>query len=47
MAITGVQVLSVPVSNGRLSLGTWQALYVYEHRRAPHTRHLAVHYLGS
>lgn len=36
----------VPVSRGRLALGTWQALYVWEHRRAPHTRKLIVHVQG-
>ena len=34
--------LDVPVSNGRLSLGTWQGIYVWEHRRAPHTRRLTL-----
>lgn len=37
--------LSIPVINGRLALGTWQGIYVWEHRRAPHTRRLAV-YVG-
>ena len=32
----------VPVSKGRLALGTWQAIYLWEHRRKPHTRHLVV-----
>lgn len=45
-ALTATQ-LSVPVVAGRLKLGTWQAIYVYEHRRAPHRRFLAVHYLGE
>jgi secondary thiamine-phosphate synthase enzyme len=30
--------LSIPVTNGRMTLGTWQGLYVFEHRRAPHQR---------
>jgi secondary thiamine-phosphate synthase enzyme len=37
---------TVPVTRGRLALGTWQALYVWEHRRAPHTRRLIVHVAG-
>lgn len=45
-ALTATQ-LSVPVVGGRLRLGTWQAVYVYEHRLAPHRRSLAVHYLGE
>lgn len=39
--------LAIPVRGGRLALGTWQGLYVYEHRRAPHLRRLALHYLGT
>jgi secondary thiamine-phosphate synthase enzyme len=39
--------LSVPVRAGRLQLGTWQAVYVWEHRQAPHRRELALHYLGT
>ena len=34
--------LSVPVADGRLLLGTWQGLYLWEHRYRPHTRHLVV-----
>jgi len=36
--------LSIPVSSGRLALGTWQGLYLFEHRDAPHTRHIAAHF---
>ncbi len=36
----------VPVSSGRLALGTWQAIYLWEHREAPHTRNLVVHVQG-
>lgn len=36
----------VPVTKGRLALGTWQALYLWEHRQAPHTRTLVVHVQG-
>ena len=35
--------LGVPVTGGRLALGTWQGIYVWEHRRSPHTRRVAVH----
>lgn len=34
--------LTVPVTDGRLALGTWQAIYLYEHRTAPHRRRLVV-----
>ena len=37
----------VPVTGGRLALGTWQALYVWEHRTAPHRRSLVVHVAGE
>ena len=39
--------LAVPVSGGRLSLGTWQGIYLFEHRTRPRTRHLALHLLGE
>ncbi len=35
--------LSVPIVDGRLALGTWQGIYVWEHRRHAHTRSLVVH----
>ncbi|MCR8546787.1 secondary thiamine-phosphate synthase enzyme YjbQ [Salipiger sp. P9] len=35
--------LSIPVSGGRLALGTWQGLYLFEHRRAPHRRQVVAH----
>jgi secondary thiamine-phosphate synthase enzyme len=38
---------SVPVSDGKLALGTWQAVYVWEHRRHPHQRELFVHVAGE
>jgi secondary thiamine-phosphate synthase enzyme len=38
---------TIPVTAGRLALGTWQALYLWEHRRAPHARRLVVHVLGE
>lgn len=34
--------LTVPVMEGRLALGTWQGLYLYEHRSRPHTRRVIV-----
>lgn len=37
---------SIPVTEGRLALGTWQGLYVWEHRRAAHRRELVVHVAG-
>ena len=39
--------LSVPVSAGRMVLGTWQALYLIEHRDAPHSREVVLHYSGE
>jgi secondary thiamine-phosphate synthase enzyme len=38
---------NVPVQRGRLALGTWQAIYVWEHRARPHTRELVVQVLGE
>lgn len=35
--------LSIPMVSGRLVLGTWQGIYVFEHRTAPHTRHVVAH----
>ena len=37
---------SVPVHGGKLALGTWQAIYLWEHRRRGHTRELVVHVAG-
>jgi secondary thiamine-phosphate synthase enzyme len=45
-ALTGVQ-LSIPVSQGRMALGTWQGIYLFEHRRRPHEREIALHFLGE
>jgi secondary thiamine-phosphate synthase enzyme len=45
-ALTQTQ-LAIPVVGGALQLGTWQAVYVYEHRTSPHRRTLALHYLGD
>jgi secondary thiamine-phosphate synthase enzyme len=38
--------VSIPVTAGALALGTWQALYLWEHRRAHHSRELVVHVAG-
>ena len=35
--------LSIPVEDGRLRLGTWQGIYLFEHRDAPHIREVAAH----
>lgn len=45
-ALTAVQ-LSIPVSYQRLVLGTWQGIYVWEHRLRPHRREVAQHLLGE
>jgi secondary thiamine-phosphate synthase enzyme len=39
--------LSIPVRDGRMALGTWQGLYLYEHRDAPHTREVLLHLIGE
>jgi secondary thiamine-phosphate synthase enzyme len=38
--------LQIPVAEGRLALGTWQGIYLWEHRHAPHTRSVVVTVLG-
>ncbi len=38
---------TVPVAKGRLALGTWQGIYVAEHRTRPHTRQIVVHVTGN
>ena len=45
-ALTQVQ-LSIPLIEGRLALGTWQGVYLFEHRRAPHRREVALHLIGA
>jgi secondary thiamine-phosphate synthase enzyme len=45
-ALTAVQ-LSIPVDAGRLLLGTWQGIYLWEHRQAGHDRELVVHIGGE
>ncbi len=39
--------LSVPVQQGRLVLGTWQGIFLFEHRRGTRARHIALHLLGE
>ncbi len=39
--------LSIPVAEGKLMLGTWQGLYLYEHRAAPHERSVVVTVMGE
>lgn len=45
-ALTGVS-LSIPVTDGNLVLGTWQGVYLFEHRHRPHEREIAVHLIGE
>jgi secondary thiamine-phosphate synthase enzyme len=45
-ALTSVQ-LSIPVSAGRMVLGTWQGIYLFEHRHRPHEREIALHVIGD
>ena len=39
--------LSLPVQGGRMALGTWQGIYLWEHRTHPHSRRGAVHFIGE
>ena len=39
--------LSIPVADGRMLLGTWQGVYLFEHRRAPHRREIVLHLSGD
>ncbi len=45
-ALTQTQ-LSIPLAAGTLVLGTWQGLYLFEHRQQPHTRRIALHLMGE
>jgi secondary thiamine-phosphate synthase enzyme len=45
-ALTSVN-LSVPVRGGQLVLGTWQGIYIWEHRTRGHTRHVVLHLMGE
>ena len=44
--LTGIS-LHVPVAEGRMILGTWQGLYLVEHRRRPHGREIVLQFVGS
>lgn len=39
--------LTIPIVDGKLALGTWQGLYLFEHRHAPHHRKIVLHVIGS
>jgi secondary thiamine-phosphate synthase enzyme len=45
-ALTNTQ-LTIPLIEGALALGTWQGIYLFEHRRRPHRRTLALHLIGD
>jgi secondary thiamine-phosphate synthase enzyme len=45
-ALTQTQ-LSIPMRAGRMVLGTWQGIYLFEHRRASHRRQVAAHLIGE
>ena len=45
-ALTQVS-LTIPVADGRPALGTWQGIYLFEHRRRPHRRQIALHLIGE
>ena len=45
-ALTQTQV-SIPILNGQMALGTWQGIYVFEHRRLPHRRSVVAHLFGE
>ena len=46
MVLTGCS-LTIPVLTGDLALGTWQGIFLFEHRDAPHTREIAVSVVGA
>ena len=39
--------LSIPVEQGRMTLGTWQGIYLFEHRAVPHRRSVVLHLIGE
>jgi len=45
-ALTAVN-LSLPLRDGRLALGTWQGIFLWEHRVHPHSRRVALHFIGE
>ena len=46
-AMLGSVSLQVPVGGGKLKLGTWQGIYLIEHRRAPHARDIVLQFIGG
>ena len=46
MVLTGCSE-TIPIINGKLALGTWQGLFLFEHRTLPHTRNIAISLLGA
>lgn len=44
--LTGVN-LAIPVERGRMMLGTWQGIYLVEHRASPHDRTFSLHFIGT
>jgi secondary thiamine-phosphate synthase enzyme len=45
-ALTQTQ-LTIPIADGKLVLGTWQGIYLFEHRRIPHQREIVLHMIGE
>jgi len=45
-AVLTTNSLQIPVAEGKLALGTWQGIYLWEHRHAPHTRNIVVTVIG-
>jgi len=45
-ALTAVN-LTIPISGGALALGTWQGIYLWEHRTSPHRRRVVLHFIGE
>ena len=45
-ALTQTQ-LSIPIADGKPVLGTWQGIYLFEHRRIPHRREIVLHMIGE
>jgi len=45
-ALTQTQ-LGIPIAEGELVLGTWQGIYLFEHRRIPHQREIVLHVIGE
>ena len=39
--------LAIPIVNGQMALGTWQGIYLFEHRARPHSRSIVVHVIGE